>query len=217
MTVWLKRGVWIFGTLLLILLLLYSFRTSILRGMGNYLIAEDPPTKAELVFVLGGNSYDRGRKAAALYKEKKAERIVCLGANVPSVLQALGIDSSEGHISASIADQRGVPEEAIRVLEKGTSTMGEAIASLRYCRKNGIDSAIVLSDKFHLRRVRYVFEPLFKDSDTELHYRGTPSSLYDESHWWRSEAGMIMVNNEYMKLLYYRFFKKPPSELKKKE
>ena len=46
----------------------------------------------------------------------------------------------------------------------------------------------------------------FKDFDVheiEVLLSGCSHSFYDENFWWESEEGMIMVNNEYMKLLYY--------------
>ena len=32
-------------------------------------------------------------------------------------------------------------------------------------------------------------------SSTELIIHGSPSSRYDENYWWKSEQGLIMVNN----------------------
>ncbi len=210
MSKWMKRTLWGLGILFLLFFLLYLFRGSILRCAGDYLILEDPPGKGEVAFVLGGNSLDRGRKAASLYEADKVPRVVCLGANIPGSLAAFGIDSTESDLTARILKQEGVPDSAIQSLDQGTSTWEEAIACRAYCREHGVDTAIVLSDKFHLRRVRYVFEPLFEDVSTHIRYRGASSSRYDEEEWWKSEEGMLMVNNEYMKLIYYRFFREEP-------
>lgn len=211
---WLKRGGWTLAVLVLLLFLLFLFRVSILRAIGDHLIVEDPPGEGEVLFVLGGNSLDRGRKAAAIHKKGRVSEVVCLGANVPGVLRVFDIDSSESEITARIVEGEGVPEDRVKVLEKGESTLEEAYACLDHCKKEGVDTAIVLSDKFHLRRVRSVFEPAFRNDSTFLRFRGVSSSRYDESQWWRSEEGMLMVNNEYMKLLYYAFAKEvdPPEE-----
>jgi hypothetical protein len=32
---------------------------------------------------------------------------------------------------------------------------------------------------------------------------GAPASSFQESSWWTSEEGLIMLNNEYVKLAYY--------------
>ena len=217
MNEWLKRSLWPLGSIVLLFLLLYLFRIPILQGIGSYLIVQDPPGKGELVFVLGGNSVDRGRRAAELYREGKAPKVVCLGANVPGALEAFGIDSTESDLTARIVKMHGVPGPKVRSLDKGTSTWEEGLACLRFCERKRIDTAIVLSDKFHLRRVRYVFEPLFEGTSTHLRFRGASSSAYDESEWWRSERGMLMVNNEYMKLIYYRLAKEFPEASQGKE
>ena len=91
------------------------------------------------------------------------------------------------------------------MLEIGTSTKEESEAIANYCAENTLKRVILISDKFHTRRIRRVFEPLFDELETELIIHGTGSTRYDEAEWWKKEEGLIMVNNEYVKLLYYEF------------
>ncbi|MCH8319181.1 MAG: ATP-binding cassette domain-containing protein, partial [Bacteroidetes bacterium] len=99
-----------------------------------------------------------------------------------------------------------IPRASIELLEKGTSTKEEAGYAIQYCLENNVKQAIVLSSKFHTRRVKSIFRPLFEANGVELILRGAPSSVYSEDEWWKTEEGLIMVNNEYVKLVYY-FFK----------
>lgn len=198
------------GALLLLLLLLYAYRTPILRGIGSYLIVEDEPGRVECIYVLGGNSYDRGKEAARIYQKGNVPEVVCTGGHVPSVFRPFDLEPSEAEVSARVAKEHGVPRGELEVLSKGKSTWEEAHLCLDHALKMGADTIAVLSDEFHLRRVRSVFAPLFEKEGVELRLWGASSSSYDELEWWRSEEGMIMVNNEYMKLLYY-CFKTPPS------
>ena len=171
---------------------------------GNYLICEDEIEHVEVMFVLGGGSFDRGNEAAKLYKEGYADRIVCLGENVPTIFQILDISYSESEIaSRNIIKKNEVSRSVVEILEKGTSTKEESEYIIKYCIENNIKQAIVLSSKFHTRRISNVFKPLFDAGNIKLILVGAPSSDYSEDEWWKSEAGMIMVNNEYMKLLYY--------------
>ena len=62
---------------------------------------------------------------------------------------------------------------------------------------------MVVSDKFHTNRIDYAFRDVFEDAGIQLVLRGSPSNAYSESNWWANEEGLIMVNNEYIKLLYY--------------
>ena len=61
----------------------------------------------------------------------------------------------------------------------------------------------IVSDKFHSRRIRNLFEDELNDLNVSFYIIGATNSRYSEDKWWEEERGMIMVNNEYMKALYY--------------
>ena len=65
---------------------------------------------------------------------------------------------------------------------------------------------MVLSSMLHTRRVHYVFTRLFKENGIRLLVKGADALYYSEKLWWESEDGMLMINNEYTKMIYY-FFK----------
>ncbi|HIA37487.1 MAG TPA: YdcF family protein [Flavobacteriales bacterium] len=196
--------------LLLCLLLLLGvgiFKNTFLRNVGAVLIVEDPLEKADAIFLLGGGSYDRGREAAKLFGEKYADFIICTGGQVSGTLKSLDLLYKEAMVSKiGMVKNHSLAPENIIAIEKGTSTREESELILAYCQQRGFSKIIVLSSKFHTRRVGNVFKPLFTENSIELMVHGAPSSLYKEDEWWKKEEGMIMVNNEYMKHLYY-FFK----------
>lgn len=187
----------------LAVLLLFLLRYPILRGMGNYLITEDPATRVDAVFVLGGSVLDRGVEAARVYRQGLADRFIFTGAPVPQVLEALGIDSTEAECTRHAAVLAGLPPELTTVMNVGTSTYEEFQALLAYARSEGMDSVMIISSSFHLRRIGRVFRKPFRQAGITVLLHGAPSSVYDERRWWASEEGLIMVNNEYVKLGYY--------------
>lgn len=186
-----------------VLIVLYLFRLPILYGAGKWLVAEDDRVEST-IFVLGGNALDRGYKAAQLWKEDNKRTIVCLGGNIPSALELIGKDYTEARLTAMMVRKYGVERPSTKVLQYGTSTYEEAQAILAYCEENGLGEITIVSDKLHLRRVRWVMNRVLAD---QVNYTlvGATSSKYDEALWWHTEDGMIMVNNEYIKLLYYLF------------
>ena len=196
---WVRRS----AVAVLLLIVLFALRVPLLRGVGHFLISEDPVSAVDVVFVLGGNSLDRGSEAARLWHDQVSQRVVCSGGNRPSVLEAIGIPMYEHEITRQLLINKGVDSTSVDVLTTATSTREEAAEIEQYCREHGVQSAMIVSSKFHLRRVRGVFEEAFEDSDTQLQFHGAPSTDYDEELWWQSEAGLIMVNNEYVKLFYY--------------
>lgn len=199
------KRLWIVGgSILSLILLSWMLRRDILAGIGSYLIDEQPLDTVEVLFVLGGNSFDRGNEAARLYNAGYVNKVVCVGGNVPSVLKVLNKEKTEGELCAlQLSQNRQVSTYDITVMSKGTSTMEEITEIGRYCEAKEIQRAMVLSSKFHTRRIRGVVDKVLDPKKIEVLVRGAPSSKYSEMAWWHKEEGMIMVNNEYAKLLYY--------------
>jgi uncharacterized SAM-binding protein YcdF (DUF218 family) len=190
--------------LFLIMISSFIFRASIFRVVANYLIVETNYNSIEYAFVLSGGAFDRGNKGAALYHEGKVKHFVCTGANQSPDIMALGIDTLESDLTKLQLVKMGVPEAAITLIKEGTSTLEEAEIILSFCKAQGLDSILLISAKFHTRRVYQVFtKQQFTEAGIYVCFQGAPSSLYDEMNWWKSEYGLIALNNEYLKQLYY--------------
>lgn len=198
---------------LLLIFLSFIFRFQILKGIGNFLVSEDLLEKADAIFVLGGDSYDRGNFAIKLFNEGYSSKIVCLGENIPSIFKAIGISYAESEVTKinimslptlfQRKREKVIPDSSVIVLKKGTSTQEEIAAIIDYCKANNLEKVILISSKFHTRRVRLACKKKFREENLELIIAGAGSTIYPEEEWWKSEEGLIMVNNEYVKLVYY--------------
>lgn len=186
-----------------LILIIYLCRYPILRYAGNRLITEDELQKSEYCFVLGGSSYERGIEAAKIYKEGYATKFVCMGENIPHLLKITGDTLTEAEISAMNLINCGIPEKNIIAIKKSTSTREEIEKIYSYCSSNNITQLIIVSSKFHLRRVRNEVRKHFDEEKYTVILHGAPAVDYNEEEWWKYEQGMISVNNEYMKLLWY--------------
>lgn len=169
----------------------------------EYLIKSDELEKAEVAFVLGGSSMDRGKEAARIYEDGWVPQLVSTGENIPSVLEIKGIMESEAELTKQQMVSAGVHSSVCIILTRGTSTKEEAEAILEYCERHGHKKIMIISNKFHLRRIHKVFRSRFKEKGIDIILHGAASSRYDELNWWESEEGLIATNNEYMKLCYY--------------
>jgi len=186
------------------------FHVSILQTIGGFLINTDKlPEKVDAIFVLGGNTFDRSNHAAELYFEGLSKNVVTLGANEAIIIKTIfpdTTDRNERHSDCFISRNQlileGVSEDHIMALDVGTSTREEANAILNHCKQKGYDKIVVVSDLFHTRRMSFSFKH-FDDHGIEVLLSGSSHSNYEEDYWWKSEGGMIMVNNEYMKLMWY--------------
>lgn len=188
---------------LLVVMLLWSMRIPLLRGIGQLLIVEDSPEHTDVIYALGGSSLDRGRELALLLQRGVAPIGVTTGSNLSNALEAYGLEVTEASLTAMAARRAGAPPTRIDTLVMGTSTWEEAAAVLDDARQRGADTIAVITTEFHTRRVQRVFHKHFKGSGITVLVHGAHASDYDPEHWWTTEEGLIMVNNEYMKLLYY--------------
>ena len=200
----LKKLAAVFVCLLVIAAAIYLLRFPILRAASGYLMYNTPLEKADVVFVFSGSPFDRGRKAAQLLKDNWAPRAVCTGEIYPGDIKALGSKLRESDLTRSMIASQGVDTTRVSVAPVGTSSFEEAQFIYRYCKEHKIKSAILVSNSLHMRRIYWTMEHLRTAQDSVvLQYAGAPASEYSEMEWWKNERGLIFVNNEYVKLVYY--------------
>lgn len=190
---------------LVLLSLFILFRVPIFKGMGSFLIASDPWEATDAVVVLGGDSYMRGNEAIALYHQDTTLFFIATGGNQPEKIQALDTTMFEAELTRHWMVNQGVPINKIVTLTESTSTREEAKEVLEYCKAHQLRHVTILSSDYHLRRVRWVFEELFKENNIQTRYHGAKADGFVKDAWWQNETGLIITNNEYLKLLYYLF------------
>lgn len=188
----------------MLLLILFLSRFALARGAGQFLIHEDDFDYVEVGFVLSGQAYDRGREASVLLKEEKVGRMMCTGANQSPDLAVFGSNLLESDLTKMRVDSLTNGVFTVELLQAGTSTFEESEAILAYCKQHKIDSCLIITSMFHTKRVKSVFAQKFKEQDIEVLIKGAASSAYEENEWWTNEYGLIALNNEYIKLLYYQ-------------
>lgn len=199
-----KPSKFLIGSILFVFLAI-ALRIEILRGFGRFLICETAlPNKLDAVFVLSGNSFDRANHTASLQKNHQFDRIVCTGGNQIPDMKSCCPTTYECDFTEIQLRKQGI-RDSIQVIREGTSTKEESDILLAYCKKQGIDSVLVVSNLFHTRRIHQVFSDKFEEEKIRVFISGAPNSQYEETNWWNSENGLIALNNEYIKLLYYLF------------
>ncbi|MBK7383159.1 MAG: YdcF family protein [Flavobacteriales bacterium] len=196
---WVLRG----GVVVILVILLWSARRPILRSIGDLLIRTDQLHHADALYVLGGSPIDRTLEGMELVREGYAPAITFTGESPNEILQLFGIDSSEAALGERVAMISGFDSTRIQLLKRGTSTFEEAEAVHDRTLALHQDTIIVVTTEFHTRRVGQVFRKAMTGSGITVIVHAAHSMHYDADHWWHSEEGLLMVNNEYMKLMYY--------------
>ena len=184
---------------------LYVFRTPILTGVGKALVVNDEPHPADMIFLLNGSFDTRPFRAAELYKAGLAP-IVAITRCESSPAVDLGLIPNSMDISVGVLKKLGVPSEKIVILPfpgGATSTFDEASALKQYVQANDIHKIILVTSAIHTRRAKWIIERELAGLPVTLEVVAVGNPIYDETNWWKSEAGLIDVNNEYIKLIYY--------------
>jgi uncharacterized SAM-binding protein YcdF (DUF218 family) len=180
-----------------------TFKAPILRSFSDFLMKQDPAEKADLMVVLSGDAFDRGNEGARLYKQGYANHIVCPGGNLEELFLILGDTLYESDLCKRNIVRNGVADSLVTVLHYGTSTREEADTILGYCKEHRIKKVIVVTSLFHTRRAGNVYKKRFAEEGIKVLMRGAHAFDFDENLWWQNEYGLIGLNNEYMKTLYY--------------
>jgi len=154
---------------------------------------------ADVLHVIAGDDY-RTDYAIQLYKEGFSKVIFFTGGWCALHHYYHGRHAKERALA------QGVPLEAIAVDESPvTSTYSEALRLKAYIAQshNPIRSVIVVSDPFHMRRVRWTYQHVL-DDEIKVQMAPVPfeTSRYQQ-HWWEDDESRLMVKEELLKLLYY--------------
>ena len=193
------------GSLLAVMLLIWLVRVPILRAIGGVLTTDEPLRKADLIFPLGGHPNTRPFFAARLYRDGYAPRVVLVQVEQDSVSRTLGWPS-ETETTLEILAARGVPRDSVLMLDFAgggvASTFDEAVRLRDYLRDKPGTSVIVVTNSYHTRRARWTLERALGDLPVTIIMAGAPHPEFDETNWWRSEIGMILVFEEYVKFFH---------------
>ncbi len=115
---------------------------------------EDRARPADVIIVLGGGvdgTTRRTQHAAALFHQGYAPYLLCTGGI------GRGGHISEAAFCAQIAQNAGVPADAIVLEEHSRSTEENAIYAAAIMQEHGWQTAVLVSDDYHLWRARWIF------------------------------------------------------------
>ena len=156
--------------------------------------------RADAIVVLGAAQYDgrpspvfRGRldHAVLLFNGDFADRIVVLGAGQP------GEAFTEAGAGAQYLLGEGVPEAAVILSPRGQTTWESLTAAAEVMKREGLQSAFLVSDPWHNLRIRRMAR--------DLGIEGFVSATWQSAA--RSQATRLSgYTREVFAYLYYRVF-----------
>jgi uncharacterized SAM-binding protein YcdF (DUF218 family) len=192
------------------LLVLAAAALPLLGAAGRFLVEDDPLDHADAIVVLTGSYPDRILEAVALYREGWAPRIIlCREPENAGFrkLQGLGVTVPRlFELNRSVAEQLGVPPDAITVLERPAgSTYSEAEVVLEYILQRGYRSILLVTSKYHSSRAARIYRFL-ADGRVAIIVRPARDDDFQPDGWWRDRPSTRRVVIEYQKLLTFLLF-----------
>lgn len=157
---------------------------------GRFLPLSEAPKQADVIIVLSGGG-GRVEQAVELFKEGIAPYML---------LSAVSENAGPSGDMHQTALALGIPEEAILTEDAAQSTYQNAQFTLPIMKQHGFKSAIVVSSDFHMRRVKFIFDHVYKKSGIELTYIGSDSG-YHAKTWWSDRNSRETTFNEYTKMI----------------
>jgi len=151
---------------------------------GRYLVIDEVPKEVDAIVVLSGGE-GRLEKGIDLYELGYANKLI---------------------VSNGLAD--GLWEKAVMLLpskslileKKADSTYESAVYVKKIMKKYNFHSAILVSSDFHMRRVKYNFDRVYKGSHDELIYVSSDTS-YNPRAWWMNKHNVGITISEYVKII----------------
>jgi uncharacterized SAM-binding protein YcdF (DUF218 family) len=121
----------------------------------------DEARPADIIVVLGAAEY-RGRPSPVLEARLNHALYLYLKGFAPRILTTGGAGGdptfTEGGVAHAYLSKHGVPSEAILVENEGASTVHSIAAAAEIMARMGLKSCIVVSDGYHIYRVKKMLE-----------------------------------------------------------
>ena len=184
------RVVWI--AIAGVVVLAVVFQTTLLGAFGSFLVRDEPPQKADIAVVLGGDAYgNRILKAADLVRRGFVPNALISG---PPGFYG----SNECDLAIPFAERAGYPASYFLHFEhKATSTIDEAKVIAVELRRLGAKRVLLVTSDFHTRRAGKIFRTAAPD--LTFYVVAAPDFYFTAHGWWHNREGRKLFALEWAK------------------
>jgi uncharacterized SAM-binding protein YcdF (DUF218 family) len=194
-----RRRLAVFGVIALCAVgLLFVFSDRVLWSLGAFLDNSEPPQKADMIVVIGGDARgNRILKAAELVREGYAPKVLVSGGGAY-------YGRHESDLAIDFAVQHNYPrDEFIPFRYPALSTVDEATADIQQLRELGVHKYLLVTNTYHTARAGRVFrrEGRRQGSGLEVHTVSAPEPYWQNGEWWKSREGRKLWFLEFVKTM----------------
>jgi uncharacterized SAM-binding protein YcdF (DUF218 family) len=167
--------------------------------------------RADAIVVLSGSKVyaERARRAAELFREGRAPRVILTNDNQQS---GWSEEQQSNPLfmqrAAAVLEEAGVPEASIEMLPQEVgSTFEEAQVMREYAASHNLRSILVVTSAYHSRRALWTWRRVFAGEPVEIGLDAVAPGEQTPvaATWWMRPSGWPLVAGEYFKLVYYWF------------
>ena len=165
-------------------------------NLGRWLEAPaEPPSSADVIVLLGGDSIARLIAGVDLYRQGMAPKVLVAGSD-----GAGGTRVSNPRLQYLL--DAGVPRDAIVVDDLPVNSREEALRTLARMREARWRKALVVSDPPHMRRLSWIWRRAFDGAEVSYVLVSSQARWWRGSEWWRDDWAREFVGNEVVKIGY---------------
>ena len=152
----------------------------------KFLCVDSGPVKADVIVVLGGGAAERPKRAAELFKDRAAPRIIVSG-------------WGDCEINRQLLIQDGVPARAIELEAQSRTTRENAEFTVKLLREQKLNRVILVTSWYHSRRALASFQHY----GPGIKFYSRPSYFAYARADWPGRRFARYAYSEYPKLLGY--------------
>jgi uncharacterized SAM-binding protein YcdF (DUF218 family) len=177
----------IFRTVILVILLTTLLALLVYYNPEKFICVDSGRNvSAEVIVILGGGSHERPVRAAELFRQHAAPRIIITG-------------EGDDEINRQLLIAGGVPVSAIQMESKSTNTRENAEFTIKLLRAQKVRSAILVTSWYHSRRALKTFEHYAP----EIKFYSRPSYFAYATGDWKRLGINKRLRLEFLKLPGY--------------
>ncbi len=182
-----------------------------IRAVTDFIFVEDPPEKADVIFVPGSRKPANAIKAAEMYRQGYAPYVLPSGMytivrgyfeELPEPLRTEypGPFETEWHFLQTVLMRHGVPESAILREDTATYTWENAQKSRKVLEHAGIPvkTAMLCCHAYHARRALLYYQAAMPD--VRFIVCPAPSPRYSRDDWYKTGKGRARILGEVQRL-----------------
>ena len=150
--------------------------------------------------MLSGNDESRVREAAELYHQRISYNII-----LSKTSQTFGeYEQPYTMLQEEMLHDLDIPGGAVYIAEVTAKNTGQEASGIKKRMYDlGYYSVMVVTDAWHTRRVKMIFEQSFRNTGFKVLVHPVPDSGYNKYLWWLTPDGWSKTVSEYVRILGY--------------